>query len=82
MEHAIARGANERVNIRSSIPFSLLQALPLLAFVTGVTTTALALLMVTFFGRFKRWRGYECVTAPSTLIPTLPSRRRRLPNLG
>jgi stearoyl-CoA desaturase (Delta-9 desaturase) len=51
MEHAIARGPNERVNIRSSVPFFLLQLLPLLAFVTGVTTTALALLMVTFFAR-------------------------------
>jgi len=51
MEHAIARGPNERVNIRSSFPFFLLQGLPLLAFVTGVTTTALVLLPVTFFGR-------------------------------
>jgi len=51
MEHAIARAPSERVNVRSSIPFFLLQLLPLLAFVTGVTTTALVLLAVTFFGR-------------------------------
>jgi stearoyl-CoA desaturase (delta-9 desaturase) len=51
MDHAIARAPNERVNLRSSIPFFLLQLLPLLAFVTGVTTTALVLLAVTFFGR-------------------------------
>ena len=51
MEHAIARDSSERVNVRSSIPFFLLQLLPLLAFVTGVTTTALVLLAVTFFGR-------------------------------
>jgi stearoyl-CoA desaturase (Delta-9 desaturase) len=51
MEHAIARAPSERVNVRSSIPFFLLQLLPLLAFVTGVTSTALALLAVTFFGR-------------------------------
>ena len=44
MEHAIARTPSERVNVRSSIPFFLLQLLPLLAFVTGVTTTALAIL--------------------------------------
>src|SRR5256886_7559649 len=51
MEHTIARDSTERVNVRSSTPFFLLQLLPLLAFVTGVTTTALALLAVTFFGR-------------------------------
>src|SRR5690349_75721 len=51
MEQAIARDSSERVNLRSSIPFFLLQLLPLLAFVTGVTTTALVLLAVTFFGR-------------------------------
>ena len=51
MEHTIARAPNEHVNIRSSIPFFLLHLLPLLAFVTGVTTTALVLLAVTFFGR-------------------------------
>jgi stearoyl-CoA desaturase (delta-9 desaturase) len=51
MEHAIARSPSERVNVRSSIPFFLLQLLPLLAFITGVTTTALVLLAVTFFGR-------------------------------
>src|SRR5207247_3592854 len=49
--HAITRDSTERVNVRSSIPFFLLQLLPLLAFVTGVTTTALVLLAVTFFGR-------------------------------
>src|SRR5207248_8336162 len=51
MEHTITRASDERVNVRSSIPFFLLQLLPLLAFVTGVTTTALVLLAVTFFGR-------------------------------
>ena len=51
MEQAIVRDSSERVNVRSSIPFFLLQLLPLLAFVTGVTTTALVLLAVTFFGR-------------------------------
>jgi stearoyl-CoA desaturase (Delta-9 desaturase) len=51
MEHAVRRAPNERVNVRSSIPFFLLHLLPLLAFVTGVTTTAVVLLLVTFFGR-------------------------------
>ncbi len=40
-----------RINWRSSIPFLALQAVPLLAFVTGVTRTALVLLAVTYFGR-------------------------------
>jgi stearoyl-CoA desaturase (delta-9 desaturase) len=40
-----------RINWVSSIPFLALQGVPLLAFVTGVTGTALALLAVTYFGR-------------------------------
>ncbi|HMF84384.1 MAG TPA: fatty acid desaturase [Acidimicrobiia bacterium] len=51
MDQAIGRSADERVNVGSSVPFFLLHLLPLLAFVTGVTTTAVVLLLVTFFGR-------------------------------
>lgn len=51
MDHAVRRSADERVNVRSSVPFFLLHLLPLLAFVTGVTMTAVMVLLVTFFGR-------------------------------
>jgi len=51
MDQAIGRSADERVNVGSSVPFFLLHLLPLLAFVTGVTTTAVVLLLATFFGR-------------------------------
>jgi stearoyl-CoA desaturase (Delta-9 desaturase) len=51
MDQSIRRSADERVNVRSSVPFFLLHLLPLLAFVTGVTMTAAMLLLVTFFGR-------------------------------
>ena len=51
MDRAIGRSADERVNVGSSVPFFLLHLLPLLAFVTGVTTTAVVLLLATFFGR-------------------------------
>jgi stearoyl-CoA desaturase (Delta-9 desaturase) len=51
MEQSIRRSADERVNVRSSVPFFVLHLLPLLAFVTGVTMTAAVVLLVTFFGR-------------------------------
>jgi stearoyl-CoA desaturase (delta-9 desaturase) len=47
----LSRPADEQVNWKTSIPFLLVHALPLLAFVTGVTQTALILLAVTYFGR-------------------------------
>src|SRR5438477_8395034 len=43
--------ADEQLNWRTSAPFLLLHFVPLLAFVTGVTPTALALLAATFLGR-------------------------------
>src|SRR5438045_205681 len=39
------------INWRSSIPFLLLQLLPLLAIFTGISRTALILFAVTYFGR-------------------------------
>jgi stearoyl-CoA desaturase (delta-9 desaturase) len=60
MDRAIRRSADERVNVRSSVPFFLLHVLPLLAFVTGVTMTAAVLLVVTFVGRmFLITAGYH-----------------------
>jgi stearoyl-CoA desaturase (delta-9 desaturase) len=44
----IARGPDEHVNRRSSIPFILLHFLPLLAFVTGVTWRAVTLCVVLY----------------------------------
>jgi stearoyl-CoA desaturase (delta-9 desaturase) len=43
--------ADERVNWRSSTAFIALHFVPLLAFFTGVTTTAVVLFFVTFFAR-------------------------------
>jgi stearoyl-CoA desaturase (delta-9 desaturase) len=51
MEHALERPADERVNLRSAIPFFFVWALALGVIWTGFTTTALVLLAVTFFGR-------------------------------
>jgi stearoyl-CoA desaturase (delta-9 desaturase) len=51
MDHAVRRSPDERVNVRSSVPFFLLHLLPLLVFVTGVTMTAAMLLLVTLVGR-------------------------------
>jgi stearoyl-CoA desaturase (delta-9 desaturase) len=45
------RDPSERVNWVTSIPFLLIHALPLLAIVTGVTTKALVLCAVLYFGR-------------------------------
>lgn len=45
------RSPDERVNRISSVPFILIHLLPLLAVFTGVSTTALVLLAVTYFGR-------------------------------
>src|SRR4051812_23344323 len=47
----VARPPHERVNWKTSIPFLLLQALPLLAIFTGVSRTALILFACTYFGR-------------------------------
>ena len=49
--HGIERAPEERVNWSASIPFFLVHGLVLLAFVTGVTTTALVLFLVMFWGR-------------------------------
>jgi stearoyl-CoA desaturase (delta-9 desaturase) len=48
---SIARPADERVNWPRSIPFFLVHLLPLLAIFTGVTTKALVLCAVLYFGR-------------------------------
>jgi stearoyl-CoA desaturase (delta-9 desaturase) len=54
------RGADEQVNWRSSIPFLVLHAVPLLMLVTGVSLTALVLLAVTLVGRmFFLTAGYH-----------------------
>jgi stearoyl-CoA desaturase (Delta-9 desaturase) len=54
------RGADEQVNWRSSVPFFVLHAIPLLMLVTGVSVTALALLAVTLVGRmFFLTAGYH-----------------------
>jgi stearoyl-CoA desaturase (delta-9 desaturase) len=45
------RAADERVNWRSSIPFLLVHALPLLVIFTGITRTAVILFLCTYFGR-------------------------------
>lgn len=49
--HGIERAANERVNWKSSIPFFLVHAVVLLSFVTGVTTTAVIIFLVMYWGR-------------------------------
>ena len=60
MQHDLVRPADERVNLRSAIPFFLVWALALGVFWTGFTTTALVLLAVTFFGRmFLITAGYH-----------------------
>jgi stearoyl-CoA desaturase (delta-9 desaturase) len=48
---AYRRGPDERINKKTSIPFIALHFVPLLAFFTGVSRTALVLLAVTYFGR-------------------------------
>ena len=45
------RGPDEVVNKRSSIAFFVVHLMPLLVFVTGITTTAVVLFFVTYFGR-------------------------------
>jgi stearoyl-CoA desaturase (delta-9 desaturase) len=60
MEHALERPADERVNLRSAIPFFFVWALALGVIWTGFTTTAVVLLFVTFFGRmFLITAGYH-----------------------
>jgi stearoyl-CoA desaturase (delta-9 desaturase) len=46
-----SRAPDERVNRLTSIPFILVHFLPLLAFVTGVSTRAIVLCVVLYFGR-------------------------------
>ncbi len=50
-QHAIDRAPEERLNWKTSFPFILAHVLCLLAFVTGVTTTALVLFLVLYWGR-------------------------------
>jgi stearoyl-CoA desaturase (delta-9 desaturase) len=45
------RADDDRVNWRTSIPFLLVNALPLLVLVTGISWKSVALLVVTFWGR-------------------------------
>src|SRR6187455_1174071 len=45
------RRPDERVNWKSSIPFLAFHASPLLLFLTGVSTRAVLLLLVTYWGR-------------------------------
>jgi stearoyl-CoA desaturase (Delta-9 desaturase) len=60
MQHDLVRPADERVNLRSAIPFFFVWALALGVFWTGFTSTALVLLAVTFFGRmFLITAGYH-----------------------
>jgi len=49
--HGIERAPDERVNWKTSFPFFLVHALVLLSFVTGVTTTAIAIFLVMYWGR-------------------------------
>ena len=49
--HGIERAPDERVNWRTSFSFFLIHALVLLSFVTGVTTTAVVIFLVLFWGR-------------------------------
>src|SRR5436305_1560189 len=49
--HAIERAEDEKINRIASIPFFFVHALCLLAFVTGVTPTAIVLFLVMFWGR-------------------------------
>ncbi len=51
MAASITRPADERVNWKASIPFFIAHLVPLLAFVTGVTTKAIVLGVVLYFGR-------------------------------
>jgi stearoyl-CoA desaturase (delta-9 desaturase) len=54
------RPPDERVNLRSSIPFFIAQSLPLLAVFTGVTMKAIVLGVVLFYGRmFAITAGYH-----------------------
>jgi stearoyl-CoA desaturase (delta-9 desaturase) len=54
------RPPDERVNLRSSIPFFIAQALPLLALFTGITLKAVILGVVLFYGRmFAITAGYH-----------------------
>jgi stearoyl-CoA desaturase (delta-9 desaturase) len=46
-----SRREDERINWRTSIPFLLLHAIPLLAVFTGISVTAVVLFLVTFWGR-------------------------------
>jgi stearoyl-CoA desaturase (delta-9 desaturase) len=50
-EQPEARPPHAQIQWVRSIPFLLVHALPLLVFVTGVTTTSLVLFAVTYFGR-------------------------------
>ncbi len=51
MHHTLARAPDERVNWGTSWPFFLMQLMPLGILWTGVSSTSLILLAVTFFGR-------------------------------
>ena len=57
---AIAKDPAERVNTVTSIPFFLVHLVPLLMIFTGVSRTAVILLLVTFYGRmFAITAGYH-----------------------
>jgi len=50
-QHALTRAPDERLNKASSIPFLLAHLICLLAFLTGVTTTAVVLFLALYWGR-------------------------------
>ena len=59
LDNAGTRRRDERVNWRSSIPFLVFHAVPLLAFVTGVTRTAIIMFaaVVIMLDSIRRWLG-------------------------
>ena len=75
---AYQRAPDERVNPVTSVPFVIIHLLPLLAVFTGVSTTALVLLFVTYFGRlffitagYHRYfahRSYKLARVPQFLM--------------
>ena len=75
---APATRADERLNIRSSIPFFAVHLVPLLAIFTGITRTALVLFVVTYctrvffitggYHRYFAHRSYKMARVPQFLM--------------
>ncbi|GAC1517950.1 MAG: acyl-CoA desaturase [Acidimicrobiales bacterium] len=73
MPPPLPRSSNERVNWVSSIPFLAVNLLPLLAFVTGVTTKAVVMLVVLYAVRmFAITAGYHRYFAHRTYKTSRP----------